>query len=169
MAEARSWGIILAATLAGCAPASARHPSAPDVHETADAAVARAIHCASDLDLLAASSPDLTWTALQAETTAIRIAAQAAADRGALEHRGRTEVARRLQAVLDSRYAVDRLDAHAGPWGSPHDPEALVEHVRSVSVGLCRTRDAAQALTSGSAPIAPAAMSRLLTVEGARD
>jgi hypothetical protein len=170
MAAARGWGIILAAaTLAGCAPASARHPSVPDVHETADAAVARAIHCASDLDLLAASSPDVAWTALQAETTANRSDAPAAADRAVLEHRGRAEVARRLQAVLDSRASVDRLDAHTGPWGSPHDPDALVEHVRSVSVGLCRTRDAAQALASRSAPIAPGAMSHLLTVEGARD
>jgi hypothetical protein len=169
MAAASSWGgVLAAATLLGCAPGSARHPSAPDVHDTTDAAVARAIHCASDLDLLAASNPDVTWTALQAEATPVRIAAPAAADRGALEHRSRAEVARRLQAVLDSRSAVDRLDAHAGPWGSPHDPEALVEHVRSVSVGLCRTRDAAQALVSPAA-IAPAAMSHLLTVEGARD
>jgi hypothetical protein len=170
MAVKRTWGIILAAaTLAACAPTSARNPSAPDVHETADAAVVRAIHCATDLDLMAASSPEMAWTALQAETTANRSDAPAATDRSVLERRGRAEVARRLQAVLDSRAAVDRLDAHAGPWGAPQDPGALAEHVRSVSVGLCRTRDAAQALARRSLPASPGAMSHLLTVEGARD
>jgi hypothetical protein len=170
MAVQRTWGIILAAaTLAACAPTSARRPSAPDVHEMADAAVVRAIHCATDLDLMAASSPEMAWTALQAETTANRSDVPAAADRTVLEQRGRAEVARRLQAVLDSRAAVDRLDAHAGPWGAPQDPGALAEHVRSVSVGLCRTRDAAQALARRPLPAGPGAMSHLLTVEGARD
>jgi hypothetical protein len=170
MAGEKTWGIILAAAaLAACAPTSARHPSAPDVHGTADAAVVGAIHCATDLDLMTTASPELAWTALQAETTASRVAAPAGMDRPLLEQRGRAEVARRLQAVLDSRAAVDRLDAQAGPWGAPQDPGTLAEHVRSVSAGLCRTRDAAQALARRSAPTSPGAMSHLLTVEGARD
>jgi hypothetical protein len=170
MAGEKTWGSILAAAaLAACAPNSERRPSATDMHETTDGAVASAIHCATDLDLMTASSPELAWTALQAETTASRVAVPAGLDRSLLEQRGRVEVARRLQAVLDSRAAVDRLDAHAGPWGAPQDPGALAEHVRSVSAGLCRTRDAAQALARRSLPAGPGAMSHLLTVEGARD
>jgi hypothetical protein len=71
--------------------------------------------------------------------------------------------------VHDSRTAVERGSAHPGPWSWPLNEVGVAEHAHSLSQGLCRARDAAQAMARRSVPAAPGEVSHLLAANGARD
>jgi hypothetical protein len=159
--------VMSASIVVGCASEAARPGVQVDAREVVDVAVVRAARCASDLDELAVSSPESAWSALDAGTAPVRIAPPRAADREGLVRKDRTEIERRLQAVLDSRNAVDRIAAHTGPWGTPQDGSSLASHARTVSDELCRIRDVAQALAQSPAPAS--VRTALLATEGARD
>jgi hypothetical protein len=170
MTTKTTWLTIGAAiVVAGCTAEAQRHYTQVDVHEIADSAVVSATHCASELDQMTVYSPESAWSALQADTSPNRAYPLPAEGRGALRRKGREEIARRLQAVLDSRTAVDRGSAHAGTWSWPLNEVGVAEHTHSLSQGLCRVRDAAKAMARRSVPNAPEAVSHLMTLEGARD
>jgi len=158
---------LAASIVVGCASETALSGVGVDAQEVVDVAVVRAARCASDLDELAVSSPESAWSALDAGRTPERVAPPRATDREALARKDRTEIARRLQAVLDSRSAVDRIASHNGPWATPQDGSSLAAHARTVSDELCRVRDVAHALAQLPAPAS--VRTALLSTEGARD
>jgi hypothetical protein len=155
--------------VAGCAAGTGTQASWVDTQDVADAAAVQAARCATDLDALAVSSPESARSALDAGLAPARVADRPVTDRDGLARKDRDEVARRLQAVLDTRTAVGRVAAHAGPWSSPQDGGALSEHARSVANELCRVRDVATALARRAPPARPAPGEATLAADRARD
>lgn len=163
----RQGAALISLMVAGCTAQVEHLDASPDVLETVDTAVLMAANCASDLDALTSLSPVAAWSALQAQVSPDRSAPVPGTD--GLEERLRVEVARRLQAVLDSRTAVDRLVPHTGEWSWPRDGSSVAAHARSLAVSLCRTRDVAQTLARRKGPLDPEAISHVLSADGARD
>jgi hypothetical protein len=155
--------------VAGCAPETGTQATGVDAQDLVDAAVVLAARCATDLDALAVASPESARSALDAGLAPARVTDRPVTDRDGMARKDRDEVARRLQAVLDTRTAVSRVAAHAGPWAAPQDGGALAEHARSVASELCRVRDVATALARRAAPAGPAQGGSVLAAERARD
>jgi hypothetical protein len=149
-------GTLLAVSLSGCFSAPDDGATLARSRATAAAAEAHAARCAIELDAVAASHPEVAWSALDPESTLHRPGPLAGEAAGRVARASKEEISRRLHSVQGLTMAVGRLgqDPTRSPGAS--DSLDLAERARVQSSRLCAQRDLAEALVASLPEQAPA-------------